>query len=217
MQPEQPEQTHVLCLCSHIFLIQIKQENDCCCELFFGLPVHGFLPGTGQPEQGFHLLAHHWLDLQLLVGHQGDLAFSCKCCEKEKPLNATKKLEAKSWFPEKEIPTPNCPQPSWCDPGVQWWQAFWSAKGDPQLWMSCWGGRSVCWCAFIAPYLFPILNHSLSRPHLSLKTFVFQCDSCFCFDSGSNCKESKPPALHTLWTFQVRPSWTHWWPMSCAG
>ena len=63
----------------------------------------------------------------------------------------------------------------------------------------------------------PYLNQSLSRPHLSLKTFVFQCDSCFCFNSGSNRKESKPPALHTLWTFQVRPSWTHWWPMSCAG
>ena len=92
----QPEKTHNLRLFSHISLIQIKEENDCCCELFFGLPVHGFLPGTGQPEQFLHLLAHHWLNLCILIGHQGDLASSCKCCEKEEPLNATKKLEAKS-------------------------------------------------------------------------------------------------------------------------
>ena len=48
--------------CSFTFLIQINKKIDTVVRGFlFGLPVHGYLPGAGQPKQVLHLLGHHWL------------------------------------------------------------------------------------------------------------------------------------------------------------
>ena len=71
------------------------------------LQVHGILPSTGHPGQGFPLLPEHGHQLLLLLGHQEQGVGTSTCAEKErKPLNTEEKCQAQNGIPQQKEASP---------------------------------------------------------------------------------------------------------------
>ena len=95
---------------SWIFIIQKWHQNGWdgwSWPLLGLLQVHGILPSTGHPGQGFPLLPEHGHQLLLLLGHQEQGVGTSTCAEKErKPLNTEEKCQAQNGIPQQKEASP---------------------------------------------------------------------------------------------------------------